>query len=141
MAIVTPHLATDGIIEVFDENGSFRGIVVIRRKNPPTGLALPGGFVDVGERVEAALVREMKEETHLDVSDLELLGVYSDPARDNRFHTVSVVYVCKATGEPRGGDDAKTAEVFPLDRLPMDDLVFDHKEIIRDYLARRNDAL
>lgn len=132
----TPYLTTDGIIEVY-EGETFKGIVLIERKNDPKGLALPGGFVDVGERVEDALVREMKEETHLDVTISSLLGVYSDPARDPRFHTASVVYVAKAEGEPRGGDDAKEAKLYPLDAIPMDKLVFDHADIVKAYLNSR----
>lgn len=129
----TPYLTTDGIIEVY-KGETFKGIVLIERKNEPGGLALPGGFVDVGERVEDALVREMKEETHLDVTIGRLLGVYSDPARDPRFHTASVVYVAKAEGEPRGGDDAKEAQLYPLDAIPLDTLVFDHADIVKAYL-------
>lgn len=129
----TPYLTTDGIIEVY-EGETFKGIVLIERKNDPKGLALPGGFVDVGERVEDALVREMKEETHLDVTISRLLGVYSDPARDPRFHTASVVYVAKAEGEPRGGDDAKEAKLYLLDAIPLDTLVFDHADIVKAYL-------
>ncbi|MCW8822398.1 MAG: NUDIX hydrolase [Sulfurovum sp.] len=134
----TPFLTTDGIIEVY-ENDSFNGIVLIERKNEPRGLALPGGFVDVGECVEDALIREMKEETNLDVQIDKLLGVYSDPGRDSRFHTASVVYVAKATGEPKGGDDAKEAKLYALNEIPMDKLVFDHAKIVEDYLLSRED--
>ncbi len=129
----TPYLTTDGIIEIY-ENEAFKGIVLIERKNEPRGLALPGGFVDVGERVEDALVREMKEETNLDVSISRVLGIYSDPARDPRFHTASVVYVARAEGEPKGGDDAKKAKLYSLDALPLEKLVFDHAKIVQDYL-------
>ncbi len=134
----TPFLTTDGIIEVYDGD-SFRGIVLIKRKNPPIGLALPGGFVDVGERVEDALVREMKEETNLDVQITLLLGVYSDPKRDPRFHTASVVYVARAKGIPKGGDDAKEAHIYPLDEIVFDKLVFDHAQILKDYLKSRDE--
>jgi 8-oxo-dGTP diphosphatase len=134
----TPYLTVDGIIELY-EGERFRGIVLIERKNPPLGLALPGGFVDVGESVETALVREMKEETTLDVKIVRLLGVYSDPARDPRFHTASVVFVARAQGEPRGEDDAKEAKVYALDAIPFDALVFDHAQILRDYLRTRKD--
>lgn len=133
----TPYLATDGIIEVY-KGDTFKGIVLIERKNEPRGLALPGGFVDVGERVEDALVREMKEETNLDVTISRVLGIYSDPARDPRFHTGSVVYVATAKGEPRGGDDAKEAKLYALDTIPFDRLVFDHARIVEDYLASRD---
>jgi len=132
----TPYLTTDGIIEIY-ENEAFKGIVLIERKNEPLGLALPGGFVDVGESVEDALVREMKEETNLDVQISSLLGVYSDPMRDPRFHTASVVYVAKATGKPKGGDDAKEAKLYSLDAIPMEKLVFDHTKIVQDYLLSR----
>ncbi len=134
--IETPFVATDGIIEVVI-GGEFKGIVLIERKNPPHGMALPGGFVDIGEKVEDALLREMKEEVSLDVSISRLLGVYSDPARDERFHTVSAVYVCRAEAMPVAADDAKKAYVYALDDLPMEKLVFDHRQIIGDYLAAR----
>ncbi len=132
--IKTPLLAVDGIVELYDAHDAFQGIVLIERLNPPTGLALPGGFVDIGETVEHALVREMKEELTLDVRISALLGVYSDPARDARGHTVSIVYICKAFGIPRGGDDAKEAFVYSPDDLPMEKLVFDHAQILQDYL-------
>ena len=129
----TPYLTIDGIIEVYDGD-IFQGIVLIERKNNPKGLALPGGFVDVGERVEEALVREMKEETGLDVSIDRILGIYSEPDRDPRFHTATIVYVAKASGEPEGGDDAKVASLYELTDLPLEKLVFDHRKIIEDYL-------
>jgi len=135
--IVTPYVSVDGIVEIIDNYGNCKGIVLIERLNKPVGLALPGGFVDVGERVESALIREMKEEICLDVSIQSLLGIYSDPSRDERFHTVSIVYVCKASGEPVGADDAKSAYLCPLDEIPFDQLVFDHAQILRDYLNQR----
>jgi len=135
----TPYLTTDGIIELYD-GSDFRGIVLIERKNAPLGLALPGGFVDVGECVEDALVREMKEETTLDVTIEYLLGIYSDPKRDPRFHTASAVYVAKAQGKPRGEDDAKEAKVYALDAIPFERLVFDHAQIVRDYLQKRREV-
>jgi len=107
------------------------GIVLIRRKNPPYGWALPGGFVDYGESVEQAAVREAKEETNLEVQGLTLLGVYSDPARDPRGHTISTVFTARGSGDLRGQDDAAAAAVFTLDNLP--DLVFDHARILADY--------
>lgn len=131
----TPYLTVDGIVELYDEGG-LRGIVLIERKYAPLGLALPGGFVDRGEQVEVALIREMKEETDLDVKGLELMGLYSDPKRDARFHTVSAVYVCQAKGEPKGLDDAKEAKVYALEDIPLDQLVFDHAQIVQDYLKR-----
>ena len=131
----TPYLTTDGIIELY-EGGTFKGIVLIERRNDPKGLALPGGFVDIGERVEDALVREMLEETNLEVKISKLLGIYSDPKRDPRFHTASVVFIAKAQGEPKGGDDAKHAKLYPLEEIPMDQLVFDHSDILKDYLLQ-----
>lgn len=133
----TPYLTTDGIIELY-EGDRFKGIVLIERRNKPKGLALPGGFVDVGESVEDALKREMQEETNLDVQIVSLLGVYSDPKRDPRFHTASVVFVVKAHGQPKGGDDAKDAKLYALEEIPMDQLVFDHSEILKDYLAQHH---
>ena len=134
MAIRTPYLATDCIIECFDDVGDFLGIVLIERKNRPHGLALPGGFVEVGETVEAANVREMREETGLDVELEHLLGVYSDPDRDPRFHTVSVVYTGRAVGRPEGGDDARSAALFHLSKIPWEKLVFDHARILKDFI-------
>ncbi len=133
MEIKTPLLSVDGIIELYEKD-KLQGIVLIERMNRPLGLAIPGGFVDVGEKVEDALVREMKEETDLDVQITSLLNVYSDPSRDPRFHTASVVYICKAEGIPKGLDDAKEAIVYKRDEIPFEKLVFDHAKILRDYL-------
>ncbi len=110
-------------------------IVLVRRKNPPHGWALPGGFVDEGERLDRAAVREAKEETGLDVELLEQFFTYSDPRRDPRRHTLSTVFLASATGEPVGGDDAAEARAFPPDALPP--LVFDHGEIVSDILRYR----
>lgn len=126
----TPLLAADAIIELIDKPG--RPIVLIERKNPPYGWAIPGGFVDVGERLEIAAIREAKEEVCLDVSLKALLGMYSDPARDNRGHTVTAVYVAEAQGEPQAADDAKNLDIFDLDNLP-DELAFDHRQVLDDY--------
>lgn len=109
-------------------------VVLVRRKHPPPGWALPGGFVDVGETLEAAAVREVKEETGLDVTLLDLLYVYSDPRRDPRRHTVSTVFLGRAVGEPQGADDADEARAFAWGALP-EPIAFDHAEILRD--ARR----
>jgi 8-oxo-dGTP diphosphatase len=109
-------------------------VVLVRRKHPPPGWALPGGFVDAGETVEAAAVREAREETGLEVELVELLWVYSDPRRDPRRPTLSVVFLARASGEPAGADDAEEARAFAWDALPSP-LAFDHAEILRD--ARR----
>ena len=134
--IKTPFLAVDGIIKLYDENENFQGIVLIERLNRPLGVAIPGGFVDIGETVENAVVREMKEETTLDITIESFLGVYSDPSRDERFHTASIVYICKAYGKPIAQDDAKEVYVYKLDELPLNKLVFDHKQIILDFLEK-----
>jgi len=112
-----------------------RGIVLVERKNLPPGWALPGGFVDYGETCENAAVREAKEETGLDVVLTGLLGVYSDPARDPRGHTMSVVYTAQARdmGTLAAGDDAGQAALFALDALPP--LAFDHGRIVQDFIA------
>lgn len=122
----TPLLTVDAI--VLHEGG----IVLIERKNPPSGWALPGGFVDVGESVEQAAVREAKEETSLDVRLIEQFHVYSRPDRDPRFHTASVVFIGEGTGVLKGRDDARRAAVYTRDTLP-DAIAFDHREIIEDY--------
>jgi ADP-ribose pyrophosphatase YjhB (NUDIX family) len=108
------------------------GIVLIQRKNPPYGWALPGGFVDYGESLESAAIREAKEETGLDVEIVTQLGAYSDPNRDPRQHTITVVFVARARGQLEAGDDAAGAAVFDEPSLP-EDLAFDHGAIIRDY--------
>ncbi len=132
--IQTPHLSVDGIIEVTID-GVLEGIVLIDRRNPPYGTALPGGFVDIGECVEDALKREMMEEISLHVEITDLLGIYSDPARDPRFHTASAVYIATATAMPVAGDDAKNARVVPLDKLLELKYAFDHEKIISDYVT------
>ena len=133
--VETPLLAVDGIINVQDENGKFIGIVLIERKYPPIGLALPGGFVEIGETVEKAVIREMKEETGLDVIIMRQFHVYSNPERDPRRHVVSVVFECVARGEPKGSDDAKVARVYSYDEIPFEELVFDHGNILKDYFS------
>jgi 8-oxo-dGTP diphosphatase len=109
-------------------------IVLIRRKNPPLGWALPGGFVDVGERLDLAAAREAREETGLEVQLVEQFFTYSDPSRDPRKHTLSTVFIGRAQGEPQGADDAAEARAFPLDALPKE-LCFDHGTILADYLT------
>ncbi len=130
-----PFPTVDIIIEIMDGRRR-RGVVLIERKNPPPGWALPGGFVDYGETLEAAAVREAREETSLDVELVGQLGAYSDPSRDPRFHTISTVFLARAAGEPKGDDDARSAIVFdPRDRsLP---LAFDHRKILDDYLGSK----
>jgi 8-oxo-dGTP diphosphatase len=132
----TPEVAVDLVIELTDRPG--RPVVLVRRGHPPPGHALPGGFVDIGETVEHAAKREAREETGLDVSLGELLGVYSDPARDPRGHTVTIVYVATASGEPVAGDDA--ADILVTDPAAAPPLAFDHGRILGDYLARRRAA-
>jgi 8-oxo-dGTP diphosphatase len=129
-------LAVDTIIELADRPD--RPIILIRRKNPPPGWALPGGFVDVGETVEAAAVREAREETDLEVTLTILLGCYSDPRRDARGHTVSVVYVAQARGRPQARDDAAAIGVYTPEDALLAGLAFDHHAILEDYLAYRH---
>jgi O-acetyl-ADP-ribose deacetylase (regulator of RNase III) len=111
-------------------------IVLIKRKNPPFGWALPGGFCELNETVETGAFREAEEETGLQVKDLKQFHVYSDPERDPRFHTISVVFTAKADGEPKAASDAKEARFFSEDNLP-DEIAFDHKKIIDDYFKSR----
>ena len=124
-----PFPTVDIIIEI-----PGRGIVLIERKNPPFGWALPGGFVDYGESLETAASREAKEETGLDVENLRQFRAYSDPDRDPRHHTITNVFVATGRGNPRAADDAVHLDVFPLERLP-ETLAFDHARILHDYAA------
>jgi 8-oxo-dGTP diphosphatase len=110
------------------------GIVMIQRRNPPYGWALPGGFVDCGETVEQAAVREAREETGLGLEGPRMFHVYSDPARDPRLHTITTVFAAKGLGSLQAGDDAKGAQVFPEHALPAG-IAFDHARILDDYLS------
>src|SRR5699024_3912167 len=130
----TPLLAVDTIIAL--KNRSEQPIVLIKRRNPPLGWALPGGFVDVGETLEQAAVREAREETELEITLEALLGCYSDPMRDPRGHTVSVVYTASASGTPKASDDAAELALFAVDNLP-EKLAFDHHKILTDYAYYR----
>jgi len=126
----TPYLTVDLIIEMEG------GVVLIERKNPPPGWALPGGFVDYGESLEQAAVREAKEETSLDVELVRQFHAYSDPRRDARQHNVTVVFIARpAGGTLKGRDDARRAAVFRRESLPP--LAFDHGEILGDYFGGR----
>ncbi len=135
MKPVTPLLTVDALI-IFEGK-----LVLIRRRNPPfkNHFALPGGFVEVGETVEEAVVREAKEETGLDIEIIKLLDVYSDPLRDPRGHTVSVCYLAKGRGNLKAGSDAKDIGLFGLDEMP--ELAFDHNKIIENARSDINGIL
>ncbi len=128
---VNPLPTVDIIIEI-----EGKGIVLIRRKNPPYGWAIPGGFVDYGETIEDAAVREALEETSLKVELLRQFHVYSSPDRDSRFHSISTVFIALATGTPIAADDAQEAGIFTKDSLP-DEIVFDHRKILDDYYSKK----
>lgn len=130
-----PAPTVDILIELVDR--PHRPIILIERLNPPLGWAIPGGFVDYGESVETAARREAKEEIDLDVELIEQFHVYSDPSRDPRQHTISVVFLATATGSPHAGDDAKNLGIFEPWNLPPN-LCFDHDQILRDYLKYRH---
>jgi 8-oxo-dGTP diphosphatase len=130
-AYKNPTPTTDILIELDGKPGT---LVFIERKNEPQGFAIPGGFVDDGEFIADAAVREAKEETGLDIEIIELFHVYSDPSRDPRKHTVSTVFIARASGTPTGGDDAARCLVSTPDALPGP-LVFDHGLIVSDYLT------
>ncbi len=126
-----PIPTVDIIIEL--EGG---GVVLIQRKNPPLGWAIPGGYVDYGESLERCAVREAREETSLDVKLMRQFHTYSDPGRDNRHHSISTVFIATARGTPKGADDAVRAGVFTKDNLP-DKIAFDHRQILEDYFNGR----
>ena len=128
MEYKNPTPTVDILIE---RNGE---IVLVKRKNPPHGWALPGGYVDEGESIEHAAMREAREETGLDVTLDELFYVYSDPHRDPRQHTMTSVFIAHAQGEPRGDDDAEEARYWDLQALP-EAIAFDHRTIIDDYVV------
>jgi len=123
-----PFVTVDAIIEIDD------GIVLIQRSNPPFGLALPGGFVDYGESLEEAVIREAKEETDLDLEGVRQFHTYSEPDRDPRFHTIGTVFIAKANGKPKAGDDAASLRIVKLSEIKNLDFAFDHKKILQDYL-------
>lgn len=125
-----PFLTVDVIIETGG------GIILIKRKNPPPGWAIPGGFVDYGESIEDAVVREAKEETGLDINLIRQFHTYSDPKRDPRHHTVTTMFIATASGTPNAGDDAKEAKIFTRDTLP-EDIAFDHRQILEDYFNNK----
>lgn len=126
-----PFTTVDTIIEV---DG---GIVLIKRKNPPFGWAIPGGFVDYGETLEEAAIREAREETGLDITLVRQFHTYSEPSRDPRHHTISTVYIAIAKGVPIASDDAKEVKIFKdMDSLP-EEIAFDHRKILEDFFLNR----
>jgi ADP-ribose pyrophosphatase YjhB (NUDIX family) len=125
-----PIPTVDIIIEI-----ESKGIILIKRKNPPYGWAIPGGFVDYGESLEEAALREAKEETNLDVERLKQFHTYSDPQRDPRHHSISTVYVAKGRGKPRAKDDAIEIGIFTESSLPRE-IAFDHRLILKDYFNK-----
>jgi 8-oxo-dGTP diphosphatase len=130
MTYRNPTPTVDIIIELIDR--PHRPIVLIERLHEPLGWAIPGGFVDYGESVEGAAQREAQEETGLEIELIEQFQVYSDPSRDPRQHTISVVFLATAMGDPHAGDDAKTVSIFDPWQMPHT-LCFDHDRILRDY--------
>jgi 8-oxo-dGTP diphosphatase len=135
MVYRNPTPTVDIIIELIDRRD--RAIVLIERKNAPLGWAIPGGFVDYGESVETAARREAREETGLEIELIEQFHVYSDPNRDPRQHTLSVVFLATAKGEPQAADDAKNVGIFEPWQIPTN-LCFDHDRILRDYFHYRH---
>ncbi len=132
-----PVPTVDIIIEIQREDGKL-GIVLIKRKNPPGGWAMPGGFVDYGESLEEAAVREAKEETSLDIQLKKQLHTYSEPNRDPRLHTISTVFIASAHGKPRAQDDALEIGIFTKEEINFS-LAFDHNAILSDYFKRKKE--
>lgn len=130
-----PFPTVDIIIELEDS-----GVVLIQRKNSPKGWALPGGFVDYGESLEVAAVREAREETSLNIKLIEQFHTYSDPSRDPRHHTITTVYIASATGIPKAADDAREVGIFQETDLP-EPLAFDHGKILRDYFRYKRSGV
>ena len=126
-------------VDIIIELKGSKGIVLIERKNPPLGWAIPGGFVDYGETLEEAAIREALEETSLKVKLKCQLHSYSNPARDPRFHTISTLFAAEADGIPKAKDDAKGIGIFKEDNLPQP-LAFDHKEILKDYFRWKREG-
>ncbi len=129
-----PLLTVDIIIEINN------GIILIERANPPYGWALPGGFVNYGESIESAAIREAKEETSLEIKLKEQFQTYSEPDRDPRHHSVTTVFIASGIGVPRAEDDAKRLGIFTKNTLPRP-IAFDHEKIIRDYFRYKNGEL
>ncbi|MEW6713537.1 MAG: NUDIX hydrolase [Nitrospirota bacterium] len=123
-----PFLTVDALIEIDN------GIILIKRKNPPPGWAIPGGFVDYGETIEDAVIREAKEETGLDINLVRQFHTYSDPKRDPRHHTVSTIFIATASGNPVAADDALEVKIFTRENLP-EEIAFDHRIILEDYFS------
>ncbi len=134
----SPVPTVDIIIEARTEGGR-EGIVLIKRKNPPHGWALPGGFVDYGESLEEAAAREAREETSLNIRLKEQFHTYSEPGRDPRQHTISTVYLATAEGNLRAGDDARELGIFTEEEIPSP-LAFDHAQILADYFRRKKEV-
>jgi 8-oxo-dGTP diphosphatase len=133
-----PAPTVDIIIETTNAEGRL-GIVLIERRNPPHGWALPGGFVDYGESLEQAAVREAREETSLDIELVRQFHTYSDPRRDPRGHTISTVFIARASGRPEARDDARSIGVFEAEDIRFP-LAFDHRRILEDYIASKKES-
>jgi O-acetyl-ADP-ribose deacetylase (regulator of RNase III)/ADP-ribose pyrophosphatase YjhB (NUDIX family) len=129
-----PFSTVDIIIELKE------GIVIIKRKNPPFGWALPGGFVDYGESLEDAAQREAKEETGLTLEGLRQFHTYSNPGRDPRFHTIATVFIASSKGKPQAGDDAGDLKVIKIEEISQYDFAFDHRDILRDYISYKRNS-